>query len=395
MPTSAGAAGSSDESAHQLRSVRERIKSLRERLKQTRESRDSSVEGLRRTELDRAQALADLRTLSDQLQVAEHQATLAAEQIHLAAAQITGHKRAVSTIVQSAFRAGRRDRLRLLLSGDHPGQIVRLLAYSNYLRAARSRELTRLRIDMDVLAQAEARHRDVAKNLANLRQNKNELLGLLEVNRTERSKLVAALERDLKSQTGRLARLRHDEKRLADLVKELQKELAQVPLAVPEHKAFRTYQGRLAWPVDGTISKRFGTPRDDGHLRWQGVLIAGAQGAPVRAISYGRIAFADWLRGFGLILIVDHGNGFMSLYGHNQSLSKEVGDWVQDGDIIAHMGDSGGGSKPALYFEVRHAGRPQDPARWCKGQPAPAAATARARRSMTLAKVHGRRSPRP
>ena len=110
--------------------------------------------------------------------------------------------------------------------------------------------------------------------------------------------------------------------------------------------------------------RAFGAPRGDTSLAWQGLLIDARRGAPVHAVSHGRVAFADWLRGFGLMVIVDHGDGFMSLYGHNETLSRETGDWVNSGDVLGTVGDSGGQGRTGLYFEIRHEGRPQDPGRW-------------------------------
>jgi len=134
------------------------------------------------------------------------------------------------------------------------------------------------------------------------------------------------------------------------------------------HGRFRKYKGKLPLPARGKIVARYGAPKNIGDLRWRGLFLAGREGQDVRSIFRGRVAFADWLRGFGLLLILDHGDGYMTLYGHNQSLYKEVGDWVEAGQVIAGMGNTGDITQPGLYFEVRHNGKPRDPLLWCRAR---------------------------
>ena len=129
---------------------------------------------------------------------------------------------------------------------------------------------------------------------------------------------------------------------------------------------FADLKGKLAWPVKGKLRKMFGRRKPLSNLRWQGVLIEAPSGRYVRAVSHGRVAFADWLRGFGNLIIIDHGNSYLSLYGHNESLFKAAGEWVEAGDVIGSTGDSGGQAKSGLYFEIRRNGKPQNPTRWCK-----------------------------
>ena len=140
-----------------------------------------------------------------------------------------------------------------------------------------------------------------------------------------------------------------------------------VNLEVPEnYQAFKDAKGKMPWPVPGRASARFGNSRNQGKMRWQGVLIPGKAGTPVNAIHHGRVVYADWLRGMGLLLIIDHGDGYMSLYAHNQTLLREVGEWVTADTAISTMGNTGGLDRPALYFEIRHKAKPTDPAKWCR-----------------------------
>ena len=150
----------------------------------------------------------------------------------------------------------------------------------------------------------------------------------------------------------------------------LARELADIPATETRQMPFRKLKGKLPWPSVGNIRHKFGTPRGSGGLSWKGVLVTARPGTPVYAISHGRVAFADWLRGFGLLMIIEHGDGYMSLYGHSESLFKDVGDWVETGALIGKVGDTGGREMSSLYFEIRHLGTPVDPVRWCGRGPA-------------------------
>jgi septal ring factor EnvC (AmiA/AmiB activator) len=175
--------------------------------------------------------------------------------------------------------------------------------------------------------------------------------------------LLASLNAQFKEKDSKLKRLLEDEQRLAALVQQLQSELILEPIA---KRPFAELRGKLNWPVSGPMTVKFGSKRNIGQLKWQGVVIASQAGTEVRAVSHGRVAFADWFRGFGLLLILDHGNGYMSLYGHNDSLFKEHGDWVEANEVIARVGRGSGQLGSGLYFEIRHNGKPINPTRWCK-----------------------------
>lgn len=172
------------------------------------------------------------------------------------------------------------------------------------------------------------------------------------------------LDREIQEKDAQLQNLREDEQALERIVSSLHKLLPDIPAETLNIKSFASLRGKLLWPCRGDLIQRFGALRSTGKYHSQGIMIATAQGEPVRAVFYGRIAFADWLRGYGLLLIVDHGDGYMSLYAHNQSLFKEVGDWVDTGEIIAQAGKSGGYQKIGVYFEIRHQGKPTDPLAW-------------------------------
>jgi murein hydrolase activator len=176
--------------------------------------------------------------------------------------------------------------------------------------------------------------------------------------------VLANLEAESHTRAQNLEKLRSQQAGLEKLLRQLREAMEKYP--IDSNDAFAHLRGKLAWPVSGHVIARFGETRAGG-VKWDGVLVATERGAPVRAIYQGRVIYADWLPGLGLLTIVDHGDGYMSLYGHNERLYKAVGDRVSAGDAIASAGDSGGSAKPELYFEIRKAGKPVDPRPWFKG----------------------------
>ena len=179
----------------------------------------------------------------------------------------------------------------------------------------------------------------------------------------KRRLVLARFDSEIKQKGQRLAQLEEDRQQLEDLLEELRRQ--ETP-SMPDSGAFAGRQGTLPWPVKGKVSARFGTPRDSGKLKWQGIMIDTHEGADVRAVAPGTGGFADWMRGYGLLLIIDHGDGYMSLYGQNQALHKNAGDPVADGETIASVGDSGGRNSNGLYFEIRYQGKPSNPLAWLR-----------------------------
>ena len=242
----------------------------------------------------------------------------------------------------------------------------RVVAYYDYLNRARSRRIARLERDLGALEAVQVRIAEEKAELEQARAEQARKKAALEAGRKERRQVVVRLEARLEDKGEQLESMLADKAELEKLIKALRRALDDIPPEVGQTEPFAKRRGRLPWPVEGPIAKRYGAPRSVGGLRWQGVVIRAGAGEAVHTVSHGRVAFADWLRGYGMLLIVDHGDGFMSLYGHNQSLLKEAGDWVQAGEVVAMVGSSGGRQRDGLYFEIRKDGRPRDPARWCR-----------------------------
>jgi septal ring factor EnvC (AmiA/AmiB activator) len=209
-----------------------------------------------------------------------------------------------------------------------------------------------------------------SQTLTALQEEQRQQAAQLEVQRQNREQVLVQLNTQLDNQGGELKHLQTDEKQLQALVRSLQELLSDIPVEASQQKPFKALKGQLRWPARGQLVKRFGSLRGNSGLKWQGVLIEAPEGGQVRAVSKGRVAFADWMRGFGLLLIIDHGDGYMSLYGQNEALYKEVGEWVDSGEVVATLGASGGQTEAGLYFEIRHNGHPVNPLSWCAGTPA-------------------------
>jgi septal ring factor EnvC (AmiA/AmiB activator) len=363
----AGAGAEETEQSRKLEQLRERIESMqkdREALKARRDAIDRDLAGIERNYGRLAKTIAGLeaeaRTRGQRL------AELERQQAGLHAAR-RNQQRALAGQARAAYAAGREDWLKLLLNQEDPSRLTRVLAYHSYLNRARSSLLQGMdqamasarRIEGELLAESE-RLKGTRERLAAEQSALNE-------SRRDRHRLLAGLERALKDRDTELEQLREDEQRLKDLLTSIQLSgpdenpagSPSVPPPLPSSP-----DATSTCPVTGRLAGQFGGPRPGG--RWDGILIEAAEGTAVRAVVGGRVAFSDWLRGYGLLIIIDHGGGVMSLYAYNQSLYKEVGDPVVAGEVIAAVGASGGRSEPGLYFGIRQQGRPVDPMPWCR-----------------------------
>jgi len=367
----AGHARAADENPEvELEALRSRIQALHRRIDETRMKHDSVATRLRTTEV----AISRLRAEVAELDARRHTLGERLDTLEQRRAEVAGDiartRASLARYVRAAYATGRQDRFKLLLNQENPATLSRALTYYAYFNRERARRIRALATDLEELADiTESIARDKAV-VARLREQKTTARSSLEAEREQRRQAVVRLKKALGTQESRLARLKQNEEKLAELVAGLAKELADIPRADAHHAPFATLKGKLPWPTTGSLRARFGTPRGNGDLSWKGVLVTARPGTPVHAVSHGRVAFADWLRGFGLLMIIEHGDGYMSLYGHSETLMKDVGDWVDAGEVIGTVGDSGGRDASGLYFEIRHRGNPVDPVRWCGRGPA-------------------------
>lgn len=270
--------------------------------------------------------------------------------------------------VYAAFTLGRQERAKLLFSQQNPQALQRNLVYYQYFSNARvtlinevQRNIDKIIATEELIRQAQLDLEQNQKSLGAQRKELNADLG-------KRKTIVSSLDKELKQQGGSLSRLQDEATQLQNLIKSIEQIFVDAPESEISQKAFAELKGKLAWPVNGKVKKLFGRSKPQSELRWQGVVIEAPNGRQVKAVSHGRIAFADWLRGLGNLVIIDHGNSYLSLYGHNESLYKSAGEWVEAGDVISTIGNSGGQNKSGLYFEIRKKGRPQNPSGWCKSK---------------------------
>jgi septal ring factor EnvC (AmiA/AmiB activator) len=269
--------------------------------------------------------------------------------------------------LQASYAMGRQEYIKLLLNQQNPAIISRIMTYYDYFNVARSQKIEQVTL---LLHQIDQDKQQVNVMSARRRDEHEQLIierKALQQQQTKHLLVVTQLEQQIFSKNMYLTRLLVDKKNLQQLITQLKKALDDIPELAIE-KSFAQQQGKLTWPAKGQIKKLFNHWRTVDKVKWQGNLIRGEEGTPIYAIANGRVAYADWLRGYGLITIIDHSDGYMSLYAHNQTLLNEVGDWVEDNQMIATMGRSGGLKQVALYFEIRHDGKPSNPSLWCKKQ---------------------------
>jgi septal ring factor EnvC (AmiA/AmiB activator) len=312
---------------------------------------NEAVRALRRTEAGIATQELELQQLE------EKKATLEAG--------LSEQREALAALVRSAYALGRHEQLKLLLAQDRMSDLARVLAYHRYFQADRQERITGLLAELRELAAVAQQIVDQRQILEAARLQQQTELDALEAQRRERAGVLATVESLFKDRAARLAALGRDEKAVLKLLEQLRDAVADIPRQVDDNRPFATRRGQLGRPLAGTALAAFGGRLPDGRTS-DGLLIAGTAGAEVRAVAPGRIAYSDWLKGYGLLTIVDHGDGWMSLYAFNDALLKDVGDWVRGGEPLATVGSSGGQGRPALYFELRRNGQPQDPKPWLR-----------------------------
>ena len=273
--------------------------------------------------------------------------------------------------LQSAYATGRQQQIKLLLNQQDPALVGRMMTYHGYFTRARATRLQELEATLARIDGIEASLVEQQAEIQQLRLQQQEKSVQLTAEQGNRRKILAQLQRDLRVKKTELSTLQQDELRLQALVQALQQALREISPPSGDFTSLRQFKGKLRWPVAGRLTRRYGSKQSSGGVPSRGVLISARAGADVHAIAAGRIAFADWLRGFGLLLIIDHGHGYMSLYGQNRSLYKDVGAWVKRDEVVAAAGSSGGQDQDGLYLELRKNGRPFNPTAWFDGQPLP------------------------
>ena len=356
---SVGAEQTPQQAREHLQRLRQQVEAVQMQLSRERGDLDDAEAALRESEKAVAKAVRDLNRHRQAVADQRHKlAELRGEATTLAEA-LAADRRRLAEQVRLAHRLGGQSALEVLLAQEDPGAISRMLVYYDYVNRARTERMARLSRRLERLAELRRRAREEAEALARMQAEQARKVGRLKSAREKRQTTLAALKGRVGDRLEELAELERHEARLGSLVAALQRS-PSVRASPPDGDS----EVRAGWPVEGSVLAEYGSPRRGGRLRWHGLLIGAAEGAEVKAAAAGRVVFADWLPHYGLVLIVQHARGYLTLYGHNQALYKNVGDKVAADEVIARVGVSGGRQQAALYFEVRKSGKPVDPAVW-------------------------------
>ncbi|MGB5606324.1 MAG: peptidoglycan DD-metalloendopeptidase family protein [Gammaproteobacteria bacterium] len=367
--SSHAAAEQAAEQGARLQQLRKRIASLKGELETISGRRNVLQDRLQAAEKEIGQVAAELRSLHEQEAAARAKMDLLDTQKGVEKDRLTRLRVALSRELQAAYMVGKQERIKLLLNQEDPAAVGRMMVYHGYFSRARADRMLEIHAVLEELNNIETELIRQQADIARLKVQQEEKSARLAGEQDKRRAILARVDSSLKDKTAELQSLVQDEQRLQKLVQSLRKALKDIPAAAGKYKSLQSLKGRLRWPVSGRIATRYGELHAHGKLRSRGILIDTRTGTDVNAIAKGRIAFADWLRGFGLLVIIDHGDGFMSLYGQNRSLYKSVGEWVEPGELIAAAGNSGGQQQSGLYLELRKDGRPFDPGPWFAGKP--------------------------
>lgn len=350
-------------SAQQLKELNSRIKTLEQSLNQVKGAKAEVLKELQASEekiADTAKAIRSNLASSKRLQ--SRLSELRAEKGDLKLKQ-NQQKDYLEKQIRSAYAMGRQEYLKVLLNQQQPDQVSRVLRYYDYINKERSRHIDEYLETARSLNRVEKEILQKDYVLSTTRSKLEADRGRLKAEQKKRETLVAQLDKEISGKGQELVTLNQDRARLEQLLEEVREAIVNIPMP-KDTRPFKSMRGKLPWPLKGRVAYAFGSEQIRGKLRRNGMVIRGNEGTEIKAIHSGRVVFADWLRGYGVLLILDHGNGFMSLYGHNQSLLREAGDWIHAGESIATVGRSGGQSRSGLYFEIREKGAPQDPIIW-------------------------------
>jgi len=347
----------------ELKKVNARIENVRKTVNADIEKRDKLSAQLRDAELGVQSARKQLEELRAQRIATEARLEDLGREQAQRENELAAERGALAGELRTAYVNGREEQLKLLLNQQDPASFGRMLTYYGYFGRARAERIASIHDKLEHLALLREKIAAEGQRLEELESRQAQEVSALKGAQEKRTKAVAAIDSQIKTRGGEIKRLESQARSLEKLIADLRKALERGPVA--RQAPFEPLRGKLPWPVQqGKVLARFGQPRAGGSLRWQGMLIGTDRGARVRAPFAGRVAYADWLPGMGLMIVLDHGGGYLSLYGHNEEVFKKVGDPVTAGDVIGAVGDTGGHNQPALYFEVRRGREPVNPENW-------------------------------
>ena len=366
------------QTSNELNKVESDISEVKQDMQRLSQQKDNLLNLLADIEKHYGEIAALLKTLQIQIEQKRHSLDNIRQDMQVYQKEIDKLSKELAGQIRAAYAMGQKEKLKLLLNQQDPALSSRMMVYFNYFNKERLKKLTEIEAAVQRLDQLDKQKKTETELLEqNLEQKKSEQAALDEA-RKQRNELLVQIGNDFSSSEQQLTQLQESQNRLKSLMASLPiteeelavdaeqaKELSSPIENSPELKSdFSTLKGKLPWPVRGRLSQKFGSPRSEGT--WDGVLIDASEGMEIKAVTRGKVVYAEWLRGYGLLTIIDHGQGYMSLYAFNQSLYKRIGDTVEAGDVIASVGQSGGRSQAGLYFGIRKKGVPIDPLEWCR-----------------------------
>lgn len=351
----------------ELEDVREKISDLKRSMDKRAADRDRITGDLQKAEVQISEKRVRLKELERQKQFSERRKAELEDKLQVRQSELDEESGQLAAQVRAAYTSGSQERIKLLLNQQDPATAGRMMVYYQFLSDYRGDNIEKVKGIIDELATLHQKAADEDNRLAGLARAKYAELVELNKGQERRQELLVALKSKMQQEGNEIEHLAAEEKDLARLIAELTSILSDYPIRSEE--PFSALKGQLTWPIAGRLLHDFGQPRASGHLKWNGVVLAAPRGREVRAVYHGRVVFADWLAGMGLLVIVDHGEGFMTLYGYNETTLKSAGEWVAPGDVIATVGNSGGQQQASLYFEIRQGTRPINPRTWITKRP--------------------------
>ena len=371
---SAAAAAPAGTQKEELQRLRGRIDALQKRLAASEETKSETVDALRESERAISETNRTLHELAGQQREVNARFAELRLQSRRTSGDIEAQQTWLSRLLYQQYIGAQPDALKLLLNREDPNRIARELHYLTHLSRARAELIRGLRSNLGRLTALARETQQHSTELAAIQAEQQAQRKRLVTEKRARKEVLVKVSRQIEKQRREISTLQRDENRLSRLVEQLGRMLARtrpealrnerLPDAAGDGSPFSQLKGRLNLPVRGELRNRFGSPREGSGMSWKGLFITAPAGQEVKAIAAGRVVFADWLRGFGNLLIIDHGDSYMSLYGNNESLYKQVGEAARGGETVAAVGNSGGNTDSGLYFEIRHQGKTFDPLGW-------------------------------
>ena len=351
-----------DQQQARLEKLDRSISKLEKKLRSRDKQKDSLQNELKKVEVEASQLKGNLRKLGKEIRTVVAELSILRHQETDLQARIVQQADVIAEQIAAAHKLGDQEPIKLLLNQENPQQLARMFKYYDYFLQARSEKITSYMNDVEslteVIARISSQQLALKRSQSDLKSGQEKLRGRV----AKRSVTLKQLDASLVNDKKKLGSLQRERSELEEILSAVEEAVADMTLP-SNYKPFLSRKGKLSWPIKGRVAHSYGSQRS-GELRWEGWLISASAGTAVNAVHNGRIVFSNYLRGFGLLAIVDHGDGYMTLYAHNQELLKDTGDWVQSNELVARAGDTGGLNKPALYFEIRSQGKPADPKVW-------------------------------